>query len=101
MKQILPRGFVIPDGKAIKRMIAEGEEWQIYITNVDSYVVAISPELYQTWIDNYYLPEGIFTTLDSIFSWKMLSSPIEYLISSIGSGPYPTTFREIEAFSVK
>ena len=100
MKQILPRGFVIPDGKAIKRMIAEGEEWQIYITNVDSYVVAISPELYQTWIDNYYLPEGIFTTLDSIFSWKMLSSPIEYLISSIGSGPYPTTFREIEAFSI-
>ena len=100
MEQILPRGFLFPDGKAVKRILSQGEEWQIYSTNVDSFVLTVSPTLYQKWVDEFFLPEGIFSVLESVTAWKILSSPIEYLISSLEFGPFPNSFREIEAFSI-
>ena len=99
MGQFLPRGYSLPSDKRIRRMIAEGLNWQIYLTNVDSYVLAVEPELYDRWVADYLLPPGIFT--DEVSQkYKVLVSSGNYIISSLEKGPFPENVGQIEAFSI-
>ena len=82
MNQFLPRGYSVSSDKRIRKMIAEGQDWQIYLTNVDTYALAVKPELYQRWVDDFSLPEGIFVDSDS-GQYKLLLSSGNYLISSM------------------
>ena len=69
MEQWLPRGTSVTAEKRIKKMISASEDWQIYSTNQDSYVLAATHSIYKKWIDNYSLPEGIFTDVNDCKSF--------------------------------
>ena len=99
MNQFLPRGYSVSSDKRIRKMIAEGQDWQIYLTNVDTYALAVKPELYQRWVDDFSLPEGIFVDSDS-GQYKLLLSSGNYLISSMEYGPFPENNGQVEAFSI-
>ncbi len=99
MSQFLPRGYKVSSDKRIRKMIAEGHDWQIYLTNLDSYALAVKPELYEKWINDYSLPEGIFADSNS-GEYKILLSTGNYLISSLEKGPFPENNGQVEAFSI-
>ena len=99
MSQFLPRGYKVSSDKRIRKLIAEGQDWQIYLTNIDSYALAVKPELYEKWISDYSLPEGLF--VDSSFGdYRILLSTGNYLISSLEKGPFPENNGRVEAFSI-
>lgn len=99
MNQFLPRGCSISADRRIRKLVSEGTGWQIYLTNLDTYILAVKPELYRYWVDRYSLPEGIFKDLLA-YSYKVISTSSEYLISSLEKGPYPTDSVQVEAFSI-
>ena len=51
MNQLLPRGCQLLDDTKITRMIASGTDWQIYLTNMDTYALAVELSLYDKWIE--------------------------------------------------
>ena len=77
-------------------MIAEGECWQIYLTNEESYVLAVTARLYEKWVREYSLPEGLF---EDTGSCRVLESSCGYMISSLESGPFPGSSAQVTAFS--
>lgn len=97
MEQWLPRGTSVAIEKRIKKMISASEDWQIYSTNQDSYVLAATHSLYRKWVKEYSLPDGVFTTVDG---YKVFCSSGNYLISSLNQGPYPENNGQVEAFSI-
>ena len=99
MSQFLPRGYKISSEKKIRKAIAEGQGWQIYLTSVDSYALAVEPILYEKWVSDYSLPDGLFSDSDNK-EYKVLLSTGDYLISSLENGPFPDNAGQIEAFSI-
>lgn len=99
MSQFLHRGFEVSNGRKIKRAISDEGEWQIYVTNADSFVLAVSKDLYRKWVSECYLPEGIFTESNEQGCY-IFSSSADYLISSLNNGPFPDTLEQIDAFSL-
>ena len=100
MGQWLPRGTALHQEKRIQRMIASGQNWQIYTTNQDTYVLAVSGHLYYRWITDYLLPKGIFAQIEEPADCWIFRSSGEYLVSSLAQGPYPENNVQIEAFSI-
>ncbi len=99
MAQFLPRGYRVSAENRIKKLVAGGNDWQIFLTNVDSYVLVVKPNLYYKWVSDCLLPTGIFTDdLDPEY-WIFQSSS-NYIISSIAKGPYPKNNGQVEAFSI-
>lgn len=99
MSQFFPRGYLVSPDKRIRKLIAEGERWQIYLTNVDSYALVVKRSLYDKWINEYSLPEGIFED-SSLGEYKVLLSAGNYMISSMEEGPFPENNGQVEAFSI-
>lgn len=99
MEQWLPRGTAITTDKRVKRMISAGKDWQIYSTNQDSYVLAATTSIYETWINKYDLPEGVFVEA-LISDYKVFCGSGNYLVSSLDKGPYPENNGQVEAFSI-
>ena len=99
MNQFLPRGCHISSENRIKKMVASGCDWQIYLTNLDTYVLAVKTALYDKWIADYSLPERIFLN-ELINDCKVFLSSSNYLVSSMERGPYPEDNGQIEAFSI-
>ena len=97
MEQWLPRGTSVTTEKRIKKLINASEDWQIYSTSQDSYVLAATCSLYKEWIDKYSLPEGLFTEINH---YMVFCSTGNYLISSLDKGPYPENNGQVEAFSI-
>lgn len=97
MEQWLSRGTSVTTEKRIKKMVSASEDWQIYSTNQDSYVLAATDSLYKEWINNYSLPEGVFKDYNE---YKIFCSSGNYLISSLDKGPYPENNGQVEAFSI-
>jgi len=100
MEQWLPRGTAITTDKRIKRMISASKDWQIYSTNQDSYVLAATASIYETWVNKYDLPEGVFAGTTANDNCKIFCSSGNYLISSLDKGPYPENNGQVEAFSI-
>ena len=100
MMQWLPRGFSLSDDKRIKKVISSSENWQIYSTNQDTYVLAVTTALYETWLKDYSLPDGIFHEIESNEKYQVFCSKGDYLISSLENGPFPDSFGQVEAFSI-
>ena len=100
MMQWLPRGFSLSDDKRIKKVISSSENWQIYSTNQDTYVLAVTTALYETWLKDYSLPSGIFHEIESNEKYQVFCSKGDYLISSLENGPFPDSFGQVEAFSI-
>ena len=100
MMQWLPRGFSLSDDKRIKKVISSSENWQIYSTNQDTYVLVVTTTLYETWLKDYSLPDGIFHEIESNEKYQVFCSKGDYLISSLENGPFPDSFGQVEAFSI-
>ena len=100
MMQWLPRGFSLSDDKRIKKVISSSENWQIYSTNQDTYVLVVTTALYETWLKDYSLPDGIFHEIESNEKYQVFCSKGDYLISSLENGPFPDNFGQVEAFSI-
>lgn len=99
MSQYLPRGCHISEENRIKKMVVGGCDWQIYLTNLDTYVLVVSTALYKKWVSMFSLPESIFIN-EPINGFKVFLSSSNYLISSMERGPYPEDNGQIEAFSI-
>lgn len=99
MSQFLSRGCYISEQNRIKKMVASGCDWQIYLTNLDTYALAVKTALYEKWVSDYSLPEGIFLN-EPINTYKVFLSSTNYLVSSLERGPYPEDNGQIEAFSI-
>ena len=83
MMQWLPRGFSLSDDKRIKKVISSSENWQIYSTNQDTFVLAVTTDLYELWLKDYSLPDGIFHEVVSNEKYQVFCSKGDYLISSL------------------
>lgn len=99
MIQFLPRGYRVSNENRIKKMVAYGCDWQIYLTNLDAYVLAVKTSLYNAWVSEYSLPAGVFQD-DNSGDYKVFISSSNYIISSMEHGPYPENNGQIEAFSI-
>ena len=99
MSQFLPRGYIVSNDKRIRKQIAEGQDWQIFLTNVDSYVLVVKTGLYDSWVSVCLLPEGLFSET-SPQGYKILLSSDNYLISALNQGPFPENNGQVEAFSI-
>ncbi len=99
MDWFLPRGIQITPNERIKKLIAADNDWQIFLTNIDSYALAVKQDLYKMWVQNYSLPEGLFKN-DVVSQYWVLISTDNYIISSMEHGPYPEDNKQIEAFSI-
>ena len=99
MGQFLPRGYFISTDKRIRKMVAEGPDWQIYLTNLDSYALAVKPDLLHRCISDFALPDGIFSDEISDEYYVLVSSG-NYIISSLEQGPFPENNGQVEAFSI-
>lgn len=99
MNQMIPRGYHISDNKRITRKIASAADWELYSTNHNSYVLAVSSDLYAIWVAEYSLPANLFREAPEC-SCMLFASSSRYLISSLDQGPYPETSGQVEAFSI-
>lgn len=100
MDQWLPRGFDAIDNIRIRKIIASGDEWQIYITDKDTYVLAVVKELYDMWIKNNDILDGLFKSVDTSDERFVFVSKPDYLISSLDKGPFPENGQQVEAFAI-
>ena len=99
MEQFLPRGYKVSKDKRIKKLIGSGVGWQLYETNIETYVLASDKDLYEKWIKDYALPEGTFQKKAGEEYYYNCSSS-DYIISSMEYGPYPCNYGQVEAFSI-
>ena len=98
MDWFLPRGYSFSPNNRIKRLIAEGPAWQIFVTGLDTFALVVKRELYEQWVVRCALPEAIFAT-DQVEGYAVLVSSGNYMIASLAQGPFPENNGQIEAFS--
>lgn len=96
MQQVFERGQELSDQSRIRKLVCEGEDWQIYQTNNETYVLAVSTGLYSKWDSASAFPEGFFQAADGFY--YMIAAK-DNLISSLQSGPYPTVAIQVLKFS--
>ena len=96
MKTWLEKGTVI-GGTAAGRMIAADDEWQIYRTAGESYIIAVRKTLAARWADQ---PEAysLFTPYANDRDILTFTSRPGMLISSLSKGPFPRTRAQLENF---
>ena len=100
MEQLLPRGFALSLDSRVKRMVASGDNWQIYTTNINGYALAVRPELFELWTQHYRFPDGLFLPEGIHPDCRILSGSRDYMIASMEQGPYPGDTGQVEAFSM-
>ena len=97
----VPRGTLLPDNSRIDELLALSEKWQIFSTSYDGRALVVLPDLCQQWFELELLPENLFS--DENYNGRnvrLYCAKHDEVISSVQSGPYPTTNIEAEAFSV-
>lgn len=99
MSWFLPRGYCFSEKNKLKRIVAEGDKWQIFLTNLDSYALVVMPDLYDCWINRYSLPTGLFFQTEDEKYFYLVSSS-DYIIASIAQGPFPDNNGQVQAFSL-
>ena len=99
MSQFLPRGFIIDENTKTTKLLSSGDNWQIYLTNRNTYVVAVKTVLYDKWVSEYALPADLFRGGTS-GDYRFFASSNHYIISSLENGPFPENIGQIEAFSI-
>lgn len=97
MRQVFDRGQELNDLSRIRKLVCEGADWQIYLTNKQTYVLAVTAELYAKWDMISAFPEGYFSSADD---YCFLIAAKDNLISSLESGPYPINGVQVLKFSI-
>lgn len=99
MNWFLPRGYCFSEKNRIKKLVAEGSNWQIFLTNLDSHALVVTPEMYDCWVNEYSLPQGLFLQTEDQNYYYLVSSS-DYIISSLAQGPFPENNGQVQAFSM-
>lgn len=99
MKQLLPRGFQIGEDKRVTKRIAGEGDWEIYESNLDTYVLVVTSALYERWVSEFSLPSGVFHWAHEVELY-IFSGAGNYLVASLDQGPYPENALQVEAFSI-
>lgn len=96
MKMWLEKGMAI-SGVTAGRMIASGDDWQIYKTDRESYILAVRKSLAARWSDH---PEtaSLFTPYTKDEDILTFVSKPGWLVSSLSKGPFPRARTQIENF---
>jgi Cdc6-like AAA superfamily ATPase len=97
----LPKGYELADGSKIRSLLFSGEDWQIFDTSGSGKILLARTELVQKWsgtglLDESLLGEVTFGTA----SFRSLSSPKKYALSSVESGRSPDSKVDALAFSI-
>lgn len=100
MTDFLERGTEINPGVRIRKKIAEGERWQIFLTDRENCALAVDTALYGEWINCEMLPEGLFLPCERFKKCRVFAGRENYLISSLSDGPFPESTMQIEAFAL-
>lgn len=100
MTDFLERGTEISPGVKIRKKIAEGEQWQIFLTDRETSALAVDTELYSKWTDSGMLPEGLFLPSERFDNCRVFAGRENYLVSSLSDGPFPDSTVQIEAFAL-
>lgn len=98
MNWFLSRGYEIYPECKIKKVIASDPEWEIYETNIGTYVLAVTPSLKTVWETKFTATTSMLLPDASKSYYVYISSP-NYLIASLQQGPYPSAAMQIEAFA--
>lgn len=84
-------------GVQAKRMLAAGDDWQIYKAAGGEYILAVSRTLAEGWAD-YHEADSLFTAYEHDGNILTFVSGPGALVSSLAKGPFPTTRTQIECF---
>lgn len=100
-KQWFQRGFALFDDSKIKKLVSCDDDWQIYTTSFDNYILVVKNSLLRKWLTSGLINEKLFTKIDSNNGeeYYIYSSKPGYLISSVEYGPFPDTKTEAIAFA--
>ena len=99
MRQVFERGQELNSQSRIRKMVCEGDDWQIYLTNDQAYVLAVSKELYYRWNTTSAFPEGFFDCVKGFTAYCFHASSKDNLISSLEDGPFPVNAVQVLKFS--
>lgn len=100
MDQWVPIGKQLPDGTAIRRLISQGDGWQIYVTSKPARVLFATPELAAVWFDADLIISDIFTDFEiAKKSLLMLESPLHARLEPVLPPNQPDTKAEAYAFA--
>lgn len=97
----LPKGWILPNGSKVRKIVSSGDLWQILLLGSDSFLLVVKPELLMKWVSFDLINANLFETIDiqgKIF--KVFISKYGYLISSIEQGPYPNNNIQGRAFAI-
>lgn len=80
----LPSGYPLPGNACCKRLLASGEDWQIYATETRSRVLLFGKELCSRWLESHLLNDENISALElgDREMW-MLSSHDEYALTTV------------------
>lgn len=84
-----PNGYPLPDGSTLRRVVANGANWQIISAGRDCTALIILSELYHKWIDAGLISADLFERFDVENNpfFICFGGP-ERVISSVQYGPY-------------
>jgi cell division protease FtsH len=100
-KSWFPRGFLFPNGARYRKLVACDEDWQIVVTNTDSYTLATRKALREKWADAGFVGKHLLTDIEvGGIPCCLFESKHGYLISSVAQGPYPANSVQAHAFAI-
>ena len=99
--ELLPQGFLLPDGTRRGRTLAKAENWQIVMTSAECPALIVSKSLHARWVKNGLIGESLFVPVNlGDLMFFVFTGGKDYMISSVQHGPYPETNIEAHAFAV-
>lgn len=95
-----PNGYPLPDGSTLRRVVADGVNWQIISVGRNRTALIILPGLYHKWVEAGLIGADLFERFDVENSpfFICFGSP-ERVISSVQSGPYQISHVTALAFA--
>ena len=100
MEQMLPRGYALTNEQRVKRRIAGTDTWEIYTTNSDCYVIAVTENLLSKWTGQGFVEENMFFSKTEDPDIRIFIGSSGYMVSSMEHGPFPSSSGQIEAFAL-
>ena len=97
----LTKGFELGNQLKIAKRIADGEEWQLYVTNKKSRVLVVKEKLVDKWISLGLLESGIFQQISigkAFFCF--LISPLNSIIEPVEGALSPSNKVDALSFAV-
>ena len=101
MDMELAKGFELGNQLKIAKQIANGEEWQIYVTNQKSRVLVVTGNLFDKWTSVGIVEAGVFQTFSiNGYYYHFLFSPMNNIIEPIETASSPSNKVDAISFAV-